>query len=260
MRSVLLISVTLMTFAVDLRVEAQELPIIPEPMVFDLVRPLGARKGELELNTLALKTIKTGRSSLEETPDPFGLVPFSEEQGKLEWAPEVEYAFADGAAIEFELPMEGGKVEAYKLAGQYTLGALTPDGIHGFQSIAQYNIESQTTSVTGLYLAGYRFSERISLLSMTGVRQEIGGSSVRSSEERTDLLQNTTLFITVADHFIFGLETNLAYGLSGNKNLLMIPQVSYEFNDTVSVQVGIGVRRASGDTGVEVGSRLIFVL
>ena len=34
-------------------------PVIPEPMVFDMMRPLGAARGELEVNALAL------------TPSPF---------------------------------------------------------------------------------------------------------------------------------------------------------------------------------------------
>jgi hypothetical protein len=29
------------------------IPAIPEPMIFDMVRPLGARRGELEVNALA---------------------------------------------------------------------------------------------------------------------------------------------------------------------------------------------------------------
>lgn len=32
---------------------AGDYPDVPEPMVFDMVRPLGARAGELEVNTLA---------------------------------------------------------------------------------------------------------------------------------------------------------------------------------------------------------------
>ena len=51
-------------------------PIIPEPMVFDLVRPLGALKGELEGNTLVeIPLAQTDPSD----PSVF-------------WAPEVEAA------------------------------------------------------------------------------------------------------------------------------------------------------------------------
>src|SRR5690606_33047962 len=71
-------------------------PHIPEPLAFDLVRGLGARKGELEVNVL-----------LEV---PVGGVPH--------WAPEVEWALADGAALELELPIRGTELEAIKFASQ----------------------------------------------------------------------------------------------------------------------------------------------
>ncbi len=61
--------------------EARDGPRIPEPMVFDLVRGLGARRGELEFNVL-------------------NLVPFRRGGPSYEWAPEVEYAVFDGFAVE----------------------------------------------------------------------------------------------------------------------------------------------------------------
>ena len=64
---------------------------IPEPMVFDLVRGLGARRGELEVNTLVL-------------------LPMNDwDDRHVDWAPEIEYALLDGVALEFELPFEDGR-------------------------------------------------------------------------------------------------------------------------------------------------------
>lgn len=61
-------------------------PLIPEPMVFDMIRPLAAPKGELEANTLAL-------------------FPLNARGEDIDWAPpEIEYAFANGWAAEFECP------------------------------------------------------------------------------------------------------------------------------------------------------------
>lgn len=51
--------------------EAGDYPHIPEPMVFDMMRPLGARQGEREANVLASS-------------------PLSESDRKTEWAPEAE--------------------------------------------------------------------------------------------------------------------------------------------------------------------------
>src|SRR5687768_4202682 len=63
---------------------------IPEPLVFDLVRPLGSARGELEANTLMTRSSKTGQFA---------------------WAPEIEYAFANGYAVELELPFENSSLE-----------------------------------------------------------------------------------------------------------------------------------------------------
>ncbi len=35
-------------------------------------------------------------------------------------APEIEFAIADGIALEFELPFEEGTLESYKFASQFT--------------------------------------------------------------------------------------------------------------------------------------------
>jgi hypothetical protein len=80
-----------------------ERPHIPEPMVFDLVRPLGVRQGEFEINALAGHAFTNGETA---------------------WAPELEYAVRDGLAIEFERPFENLSIAEYKLAAQGTLGTL----------------------------------------------------------------------------------------------------------------------------------------
>lgn len=67
---------------------------IPEPLVFDLVRGLGARRGELEINVLG--QFPVGGSN----------------NRKIHWAPEVEGAVTDGIALELELPFEGSELEA----------------------------------------------------------------------------------------------------------------------------------------------------
>lgn len=117
---------------------------IPEPMVFDLVRPLGARRGELEINTLGLFPLRNrGRSrSVRDVPDALE----DTDETRIDWAPEIEYALFDDFAVELELPFEDEKLVAYKFAAQWTLGT-TMDGkmIHGTQGIAEYNRFSKVT-------------------------------------------------------------------------------------------------------------------
>ena len=71
---------------------AEDHPLhIPEPLIFDLVRGLGAERGEFEANVL-------------------GEFPLGDKSGRgIEWAPEVEYAIVDGFALEFEVPFHGSE-------------------------------------------------------------------------------------------------------------------------------------------------------
>lgn len=95
-------------------------PEIPEPMVFDLVRPLGAEKGEVEVNSLFIAR-------------PGG-------RARLNWAPEVEWCFAEGYTVEFELPIENTRIESYKFALQGMLPRPKRSQsrlVHGWQTIVE---------------------------------------------------------------------------------------------------------------------------
>ena len=79
-------------------------PGIPEPMVFDLVRPLGGKKGELEANVLGLIPLRRRAGAIDQVPDPLGLVPQSRRSAAIELSPEIEYAVRDGVALELRCP------------------------------------------------------------------------------------------------------------------------------------------------------------
>ncbi len=211
-------------------------PRIPEPMVFDLVRPLGAKQGELEINVLGLIPLNR-RVGLNKIPNPIGLVPGARHDP--EWAPEIEYAIADGVAVEFELPFEGDRLAAYKGALQVTFGTAFDDHfIHGAQTILLYDIESGNYSPTFLYLAGIKFDERWSMLAMVGLRTELNASDVA---ERTERLINTSVFYNLNDEITLGVESDVAQSLSGAATILVMPQVHWEITDHWMVQGGVGV-------------------
>jgi hypothetical protein len=237
-------------------------PIIPEPMVFDLVRPLGARRGELEFNTL-------------------GLIPISRERGTpvVEWAPEVEYAVRDNLAFEFELPFGDGRLEAYKFAGQYTFGTGFEERyIHGAQGIVQYDRDRRSTTLTLLYLWGVRFDESCSMLGMAGARTEFAGDTLgrrtgfltdplegapefttigRQGGSRTEMLINLSLFNELSDRLILGFETNVARGLEGEASLLLMPQFHWGFTDDWQLQAGVGTQHVAGNVVPLAAFRLI---
>jgi hypothetical protein len=248
-------------FAVDTppstieRVSGEEKgPRIPEPMVFDLVRPLGAKRGELEFNTLGRIPLTRKTRRVDGVSDPVSLLRRPDRQG-IEWAPEIEYVLTDGLAVEVELPMENVSVEAYKAAGQATFGTLWNHRfIHGAQVIAEYSIDPRFWTTTWLYLAGFRIDKTWSVLGMFGPRFEHGSPNGRFHKE---LLSNVTLFADVTDRVVAGVETNFGQALGGHSALLVMPQIHYEVDFHWMIQGGIGVRITSDLTSPEIGFRLI---
>lgn len=224
-------------------IEYRDGPRIPEPMVFDLVRGLGARQGELEINVL-------------------NLVPFRQDRAtRYEWAPEIEYAVFDGFALEFELPIFNTEIEAVKFAAQYTFGTAFDDAfIHGIQGIWQYNFEGDNWATAVLYLAGIRLSERWSLFGMFGFN---AGELVFPFDDFTprnglDVLVNLTAFYELTDDFLIGVETNVARAMLGNGDILIMPQFHWDITDNYTLQFGVGVRDDGLETFPELGFRVIW--
>lgn len=209
-----------------------EFPHIPEPMVFDLVRPLGVKRGELEMNTLSQYQIAGGH---------------------VEWAPEIEYAILDGLAVELELPFNNTTLEDYKFAIQGTLTDHDPHFAHGWQLIGKYLRHEEHFSADFLYISGYRFGSRWATLNMFGLRgNELG--------ERNKLLGlvNLNLFYNVNDNLAFGIEMNNEMD-THKWNLQLTPQMHINFTDRLSLQVGLGYQKIQHHSGKGVvNGRLIY--
>jgi hypothetical protein len=217
--------------------DGDDAPRIPEPMVFDLVRPLGARRGEAEINTLAV-------------------IPLNRNRGRAEWAPEVEVALTDGFAVEFELPFEEWTLESYKLALQLTFGtAFENRYIHGTQLILEYFRDTDNLTPTLLYVAGVQFDDYWSALAMAGFRTEFGGLD---RANRTEKLVNFSLFRHVGDYTSLGMETNIASTLGGRTEFRLMPQVHHEIRNHIMLQFGFGSLFTPEETIPEFATRLIY--
>ena len=213
-------------------------PIIPEPLVFDLIRSLGAQRGEFEANVLAMFPIGNENSTGTNDFDPFGPAPGSNDEHGIEWAPEVEFAVADGLALEFELPYEGSSLEAYKFASQVTFGTALDDRfIHGTQVIIEPDVHFKQWDLTFLYLAGMKFDRTWSALGMIGVRPQIEDGR---GTEHVDGIFNLTVFANLSEHATVGLESNFTFGESDRTSLLLMPQLDLEITDHVQIQSGFG--------------------
>lgn len=192
---------------------------IPEPMVFDLVRGLGARAGEIEANTLLV-------------------MPFDSGQTEALWAPEIEWAPVDNFAIEFELPFHNDRLEALKFAIQPTFSSAPNLPLqHGAQVIVEHLLGEGLTELTGLYLLGLRFNNRWSVFTMTGARLDVR----TQGPETVHMLQNLTVFRQFGDHIALGIENNLDRALNGTTTNRTVAQFHWELTQNLEWQMGGGV-------------------
>ncbi|WP_411886873.1 hypothetical protein [Hydrocarboniphaga effusa] len=208
-------------------------PVIPEPMVFDMMRPLGAARGETEINAL-------------------GTVPLSGESREIAWAPEIECAFADGYAIEFELPFGNSQLLEYKLGLQAAFG--TFDGgrsAHGVQYLGIYERDGGDYLSSLIYMLGHRYGGGWSSMSMIGLG-DIGGLSARA---RNDVILNHSTFWST-DQTTLGLEVNYRDG--EHESVLLMPQLHRKLPASFNLQAGVGSEKRRGDSfRPQIGLRLV---
>jgi hypothetical protein len=192
---------------------------VPEPMIFDLVRPLGARKGEFEVNSLFHSDFRRGHP--------------------LEWAPEIEYAFRNGTAVEFELPIEGSYVADYKIALQQRLPIKKTRPVsHGLQGIGMIGRGGHGWSASGLYLVAMRFHPQWSALSMYGAQRTAAPGRTFNSA-----LVNNTLFHERWRKTALGVESNLMLPAHGASTVKLVPQVHFRIVERFNLQFGAGYAR-----------------
>lgn len=194
---------------------------IPEPLLFDLVRRVNSDKNELEINTIVIQHQHN-------------------EFGRVYIAPEIEYAFADGMAIEFELPVEEGKIKSYKSALQVHVPTIIGE-INGFQLIYEKANNSTVQKVTPLFLIGKHISGKWSTISMVGSQLVYGK---KPAEEKNDLLElpilNVNIFYDYADMVDIGCEMNLRGVEAGHRELIMMPQMHSLIGEDFKTQFGFG--------------------
>jgi hypothetical protein len=214
----------------------RELPVIIEPMMFDLIRPLHAQKGEWEFNTLGF----------------FPLHPETE----FSWEPEFEYAIGDGFAVELELPFVNEELEFLKFTTQYTLGTgLNNKLIHAVQGIYEYGLDGGVSVPTGLWIVGVRLSRTWSFIGMSGLRSFI---SPQEGIQHTELLKNVALYADISETWNVGVEANIEQDFSGPTNAVLMPQAHWHLTDLIELRFGVGVE-ISPDRTVPLGAfRVVY--
>lgn len=196
---------------------------IPEPMVFDLVRRLNSHKGEYEFNSL------------------FRFEGIERASGLL-YAPEFEYAFADGFAGELELPVADGQLDSIKVALQSKIGQIKKGHLeNGVQVIYEHSVKNADKEISLLSIQGMKFSPKFAFITIIGGLAHV-------QRERTDwgVLANGTLFYNNSREIDFAIETNYRKVENEPSELKLIPQFHLLFAKDVKVQLGVGAILVEG--------------
>ena len=113
---------------------------IPEPLLFDMVLPLGAEQGEVEVNSI------------------FRLPVDGE---TLIWIPEIEGAVLSGFTFELEIEMLGNRQKGWNVASQATLGrGFDNHFIHGAQVRVERDDDEGSTEFVALCVSSGRRRRR----------------------------------------------------------------------------------------------------
>lgn len=213
-------------------------PHVPEPLLFDLVRGLGATQGELEVNALYRHDFRAGRD-------------------RLLWNPEVEIVVRDGVALELEFAMNREAVESVKLMTQITFGTPVPGRyIHGTQIIGEQSGIDGGYDIAALYVAALRFSPTWSLSFLQGAKY--GPGSENPNAGYLAWLGNATVFAET-QLATFGLEANVESPRTDNPTIRLTPQIHWQRRQ-FAVQGGVGVAVSSGTERTFAAIRVVWTL
>jgi len=204
----------------------------PEPMVFDMVRGLGAEQGEVEMNVLAL-------------------IPTS--PAAVNWAPEIEAAVVDNFALELEAGFHNDEFELIKLALQGTVAMDEEHGLgHGLQGLVEYLREPDTIVATALYILGVDMPGPFSLVSLIGpaIETHVGEGS------DPGLFVNFTLFWAPHPRVVLGSEQNFEW-FPNFYLIRWMPQVHWQATARFQWQAGFGFLHLDGKNSAEAATRLI---
>ncbi|WCL49991.1 hypothetical protein [Leptospira sp. GIMC2001] len=210
---------------------------VPEPLNFDLIRNLGAKKGEIEGNILT--TTSKGNATI--------------------YSPEIEYAFLDNHAVELEIAMEESFLKEGKFAYQWTMGTIGYYQ-HGIQTIAKLSKKGNGETYTALYLSAYKLNDSISFLMMNGFETFSGKSyqglnvnihdrynleepKIPKNVKSNRYLWNGNLFYDMDETWIFGLEINYRTDFKKESEIVILPNTKYHLTKHTSFHLGLGLNQ-----------------
>jgi hypothetical protein len=203
--------------------DPEDVPPIPEPLYIDLIRNLGSPQGELEVNTLAA-TRFSGR------PLVF-------------WGPEVEYVALENLALELEVPMVDGEVEALKGGFQTRLLSVDRRRLEiGVLAIGYHLLAEKTTILEPSAVVAVRFTRALHGVTIVGPTAAIESSG----RTRVGVMLHPSLFYQASRYATVGVELGHRMRRGEERSSYVLPQIHLNVTRAVKVQLGLG---AAADTG-----------
>lgn len=233
-----------------------------EPLYIDLIRDLGARKGEKEWNVGAGITDNLDFDAYE-------------------FLVEYEWAVADRLGLEIEVPLTlfsrnalnrngvtrpNDRVESLKLAGQYTFlvskkwqtslafGTITELEFTDL-NMMQFNNFSQGLLLNPFFIAAKRFTEDWHGLIYTGPRFFTGWNG-HENYTAYEINSNLHYMIPGTGNFL-GLEVNQLI-MDGNVKTVLRPQMRVEIKDSLKIGIVPGISLNRDDERFSSFLRLIY--
>lgn len=233
-----------------------------EPLYIDLIRDLGARKGEHELNV------------------GFGI---NDEKEYISYSgfAEYEFAVANRLGVEVEVPFEmyapasgtastslpGNRVEGIKLATQYTflvsakhqtsmaVGYIQEMELPDFDALGANAPLFKGTLYNPIFIAAKRLTPNIHTLLYTGpvIAQEFATNTTET------LLQvNGNLHYVFNNGNFAGIETNMEFS-DEKPEIVLRPQFKVAFSKSVSLGILAGLPVTHHNHGPSAMTRMIWV-
>jgi hypothetical protein len=229
-----------------------------EPLFIDLIRDLGARKGEKEWNYgMGITDFKS----------------FDE----YEFLVEYEFALLDRLGIEFEVPLlfyrgqneamqPENTIESLKIAGQWTflvdqdkstslaLGYINEILFHSFNSIGEKGLV-EGNLFNPFFVGAKRWGSHMHTLIYTGPRFEYHYSPSDWSFEY-EMHLNFHYMVPGTGNFV-GMEIN-QYFNADYYNITLRPQARVDINENILIGIVTGIPLNNRDEGLSFFIRLIY--
>ncbi|MBX3187627.1 MAG: hypothetical protein KF819_11455 [Labilithrix sp.] len=197
--------------------DAADVPPIPEPLYFDLVRNLGSERGELEMNVLAATSFRRSPA--------------------VTWGPEIEWVPTRGFGVELEVPMTDAAVEAIKPSAQISALSFASRRLEiGFLGSHEQRVQSVASLSSLTAVSVVRFTSRVQGMTIVGPTL----ATAQGRRPAAGAVLSPSLFYQRSRSFTVGVELQSRFTAGQPSTQLVLPQVHLNPDRHVKVQVGVG--------------------